>query len=271
MSQIITQAFGTDHIANRRAAGVLAMYGMTFNNPALQQQKNDRGDAELAYQMIGGLFWFGNFFFGLAWLGATSASRKAITYSLFVVSLIPAITFTFILPYRLGLTFQDLNGNPVDAAVHWEPLCCTAILANIIAEVTNSRAKLANVLYWQYFVYAFGFLSTAIPSIPVSPLCAWLAMGAYAFVIDTMDKQYSDAYNGISGSKYSPLAILCIQAACYAGNNGAVIVWGLNRFSFINFSQFVALDGLAQWTAKVVFGFMVVMHMESLSDEKKAN
>jgi hypothetical protein len=144
------------------AAGTIAMYGLVANDPSLKQPIGDRGEAELGYLFIGGLFWVASFFFLLARLGAGTEEKKSVALTMVLLNAMPAITYSFVIPNRLGLTFQDLNGNPLDIAPHWEAIMATPLLCHVIGTVTRNRELGYKSQFWNYLVFIFGILSSEL-------------------------------------------------------------------------------------------------------------
>jgi hypothetical protein len=243
------------------------MYGVVYNDPRLQQNLNDRGEADLGYQFIGAIFWFGCFFFFMAWLGASSREKRSVALAMLMTTSLPAMTYSFVIPYRLGFTFQDLNGNPLDIAPHFEALMATPLLIHVMGEITKTRQMAFTTAWWNYFVFIFGILATVITTEPMSPLFSWFAMGAYAIALQILDNQFQKAMTGETKSSMSNNSLWLAHKIALAGNHGATLVWGLNRFQVIPFHQFVVIDGIFQWVAKVVFGFFVLM---TLGDKEKS-
>jgi hypothetical protein len=235
------------------------MYGVVYNDPRLKQTIGDRGEAELGYQFIGGIFAFACFVFFLVWLGSNSRERKAVSFAMMSICSIPMLTYGFIIPYRLGLTFQDLNGNPLDIAPHWEATCMTPLLIFVIGEITKTRDISHDSNFWNIWVFVFGVAGMIITTEPMSPLFLWLSMGCYSIQLKLVSKQFSLAAE--SGSTMSGNGLTMTKYAYLLGNHIPVVMYGLHRFQLIPFSQFVVLDALGQWTAKFVFGMIIISNL----------
>ena len=189
------------------------MYGLVYNDPRLRQVVGDRGEAELGYQFVGAIFAFAAFVFFLSWVGASSRERRSVAFSLTAITTIVSITYGFIIPNRLGLTFQDLNGNPLDIAPHWEALMLTPILIHIMGEITKNRQMAFVTASWNYPVYVFGILGMVITTTPMSPLMLWLSVGSFSIVIKYIGKMFSLA--GQSGSSMNETSLTMAKyAAC---------------------------------------------------------
>jgi len=244
------------------AFGSVAMYGLVYNDPRLRQVIGDRGEAELGYQFVAAIFGFAAFTFFLVFLGASSRERKSVALALTSVCGIAFATYGFIIPNRLGLTFQDANGNPLDLAPHWEALVNTPVLIHIIGEVTKSRKLAFTTAFWNYPVFIFGALGMLITTKPMSPLMMWFSIGTYSITLKYIDRHFDGAT--ASGSTMSENSLVLAKYATYIGNWGPAIIYGLHRFEVIPFAQFVVLDGIGQWFAKFVFGMIV---LTSLGDK----
>ena len=232
------------------------MYGLVYNDPRLRQVVGDRGEAELAYQFIAALFGFAAFVFFLVFLGASSRERRSVGLALTTITSIVCATYGIIIPNRLGLTFQDLNGNPLDIAPHWEALTCTPILIHIIGEITKTRQMAFTTALWNYPIYVFGVIGMVVTSTPMSPLFLWLSMGSFSIVLKYVERHFSLA--AASGSTMGENGLFLAKCATYAGNWAPTIVYGMHRFEVIPFAQFVVLDGIGQWAAKFIFGMIVL-------------
>ena len=244
------------------------MYGLVYNDPRLKQTIGDRGEAELGYQFVGGIFAFACFVFFLAWLGSSSRERKAVSFAMMSICSLPMLTYSFIIPYRLGLTFQDLNGNPLDMAPHWEAICATPLLIFVIGEITKARHLSHDANFWNILVFVFGVAGMVVTTEPMSPLFLWLSIGAYSIQLKMVSKQFSLATE--SGSTMSENGLLMTKYVCFLGNHIPTLVYGLNRFQVIPFSQFVVLDGLGQWIAKFVFGMIILFNLgDRLAHQKQ--
>ena len=251
-----------------RFLGTVGMYGLVYNDPRLKQTIGDRGEAELSYQFIGGIFAFACFIFFLAWLGSNSRERKSVSFAMMSICSLPFLTYSFIIPYRLGLTFQDLNGNPLDIAPHWEAICATPLLIHVIGEITKTRQLAFTTNFWNSWVFIFGVSGMVITTEPMSPLMLWLAMGSYSITLKFMSKQFDLALE--SGSTMTSNGLIMAKFSAFLGNHIPALIYGLNRFQIIPFSQFVVLDGLGQWVAKFIFGMIVLFNLgDRLANQKQ--
>ena len=204
------------------AVGTAGMIYLIHENPALQPNYYNRGNADNYYFTTGMAFWFFVALFFIANRSCYSVEKKSISNALMWVCVIPAITFSVLLPLRLTITFMDFNGRPVDVANHFEQLMVTPMLIYIMGEFTKARKTVHSVSFWNYPVFIAGFLASITTGV-WSVFHAWVAVGCYSIFLSELESMFTQALEENSGSNMSKNAMWYAKIMAYTGNHVGIL------------------------------------------------
>lgn len=216
----------------------------------------DRGFADLFYVFAALSFAIAVAFSFIAYLGARTDEKRALTMILCAVNAIAMFSYCLQI-LRLTPTTMDHVGNPVDPARFLEWISTCPVLIYLIGEITKTQPYQTETVKCDFALIIAGYIASVLKQ-PYSEIFATISSIYFFYAISNIMDMYDMGINRVTECKVNTQSLIAAKTITRGAWWGFTSIWYIQRSGVISYATGEALFVLADIFAKVFLTLILV-------------